>query len=264
LKNWFFFLFFFFIWNNTVFVRGRSVLPIVSLWELSLGKGPNKKSKCLIKSIAELNKAALLPFCSCRNLENWGFSIEVLWRECPFILAAATMPYPKGNAGCLSFSWAQGETKVSLHKRGNPESWSFQSSLECVNPTMWCRSCPQRELWYRAVVLPGSKQRWQVCCLRNTSLENGIWESSLHKASLDHPGGRPRMYKGTQWGAGTDLVRLQFFRLVRTQVQIQAHPRRQNGTLNTSQRPLVTAFWGEAVSLRFREQGRSTVLCKSV
>jgi hypothetical protein len=41
-------------------------------------------------------------------------------------------------------------------------------------------------------------------------------------------------------------------------------PRRQKGRLITSQRLLVTTDWGEAVSLRFRGQGRSSVLCKCV
>jgi hypothetical protein len=54
------------------------------------------------------------------------------------------------------------------------------------------------------------------------------------------------------------------YQTVRTQVQTQTCLRRQKGRLITSQRPLITTFWGETVSLRFREWGGSTVLCESV
>jgi hypothetical protein len=81
------------------------------------------------------------------------------------------------------------------------------------------------------------------------------------------------------WGASLRLVKAsdaqqnpvrhrnqldKLIRLTRIWVQIQASPRRQKGRLITSQRLLVTTFWGEAVSLRFREQVRSTVLCENV
>jgi hypothetical protein len=51
-------------------------------------------------------------------------------------------------------------------------------------------------------------------------------------------------------------------RLGKTQVQIWVCPRRQKWRLITSQRLLVTTFWGEAMSLRFRERGRSTCYAK--
>jgi hypothetical protein len=52
----------------------------------------------------------------------------------------------------------------------------------------------------------------------------------------------------------------------KTQVQIQACLRRQKGSLIKSQNrdTLVPTFWGETMSLRFREQCGSTVLCESV
>jgi hypothetical protein len=62
----------------------------------------------------------------------------------------------------------------------------------------------------------------------------------------------PWMHNGTHWDSRTKLVTLLFI-LVRTQVWIQACLRRQKGRLNTSQRILVTACWGETVSLRFRK-----------
>jgi hypothetical protein len=67
-----------------------------------------------------------------------------------------------------------------------------------------------------------------------------------------------------QWNTVRHRKGAPLIRLVRTQVQIQSCLSRQKGRLITSQRLLVTAFWGEAMSLRFREWGRSTVLCKSV
>jgi hypothetical protein len=54
------------------------------------------------------------------------------------------------------------------------------------------------------------------------------------------------------------------FVLVRTQVQIQACLRRQKERLITSQRPLLTTYWGETVSLRFREWGGSVVMQENV
>jgi hypothetical protein len=80
-------------------------------------------------------------------------------------------------------------------------------------------------------------------------------------------GWRPRMHNGTHWGAGTSEGRWALFiRLVRTQVQMQACPRRQKGSLITTQwDTLVTTFlWGETVSLRFREQYGSMVLYESI
>jgi hypothetical protein len=74
-------------------------------------------------------------------------------------------------------------------------------------------------------------------------------------------GWRPWMHNGTWWGTGTSLE-APLIRLLRTWVQIQTCLRRQKGWLITSQKLLVTAFWGEALSLSFRE--RNTVLCKSV
>jgi hypothetical protein len=71
-------------------------------------------------------------------------------------------------------------------------------------------------------------------------------------------GWRPQIHNGTCWGAETSERReAPLVRLVRTRVQIQVCLRRQKGRLITSQRLLVTTFWGEAMSLRFREQGRS-------
>jgi hypothetical protein len=64
---------------------------------------------------------------------------------------------------------------------------------------------------------------------------------------------------GTSEGRGAPLVRL-----VRTRVQIQACLRRLKGRLITSQRPLLTTFRGETMSLRFREQDGSTVLGESM
>jgi hypothetical protein len=74
----------------------------------------------------------------------------------------------------------------------------------------------------------------------------------------------PWMHNGTQWGTGTSEGRgASFIRLVRTQVQIQACPRRQKERLITSQRLLVTTSNpGETVSLRFRKWGGSTVPCE--
>jgi hypothetical protein len=72
------------------------------------------------------------------------------------------------------------------------------------------------------------------------------------------------LHKGTWKASETDLE-AQLIRLVRTQVQIQACLRRQKESLiNSQQDTLVTTFWGETMSVRFREQGRSTMLCESV
>jgi hypothetical protein len=97
------------------------------------------------------------------------------------------------------------------------------------------------------------------------------WRS--HQVPMDslicsiHPSGelalRPWMHKGTHWGEGTNLGALLFV-LVRTWVQIQACLRRQKGSLITSKRPLVTACWGETMSLWFKEWDGSIVPYKSV
>jgi hypothetical protein len=47
------------------------------------------------------------------------------------------------------------------------------------------------------------------------------------------------------------------FRLVRTQVRIQACHRRQKKRLITSQRSLITTFLGKTVFLRFREHSKT-------
>jgi hypothetical protein len=73
----------------------------------------------------------------------------------------------------------------------------------------------------------------------------------------------PQKHKGTHWGTGTNLG-ASLFILEGIGVQIQTCLRRQKGSLITSQRPLVTACWGETLSLRFRERGRSIVPCGSV
>jgi hypothetical protein len=68
----------------------------------------------------------------------------------------------------------------------------------------------------------------------------------------------PRIHKVTHWGAGTNLG-APLFVLVRTQVWIQACFRRQNRSLITYQRLLVTASWSGTMSLWFKD--RVEVLC---
>jgi hypothetical protein len=86
-------------------------------------------------------------------------------------------------------------------------------------------------------------------------------EEGIHPPS--DLGWRSRMHDGTQWGEVTNLEAL-LVRLVKTWVEIQACLRRQTGRLITSQRQIVTTFWGETVSLRLREWGASTVLCEVI
>jgi hypothetical protein len=77
-------------------------------------------------------------------------------------------------------------------------------------------------------------------------------------------GGKFQLPKGTWKGSKTNLGAL-LIRLVRIQVQIQACIRKLKGRLITSQRhPSNTLFGDETMSFRFKEQGRSTVLCESV
>jgi hypothetical protein len=94
-------------------------------------------------------------------------------------------------------------------------------------------------------------------------IDSLIWRGICLPGKL---GTGPWMYNRTQWGTGTSEGRgTWLIRLVRTQVWIQACLRRQKGRLITSQRPLVTTSnHGETMSLRFWEQGGSTVLCESV
>jgi hypothetical protein len=69
-------------------------------------------------------------------------------------------------------------------------------------------------------------------------------------------------HKGTWKGSGTNLGAL-VTRMVGTQLQIQACLRRQKQRLITSQRHLSKALLGGAtMSFRFKERGRSIVLCE--
>jgi hypothetical protein len=85
-----------------------------------------------------------------------------------------------------------------------------------------------------------------------------------------HPPGESgwgsQMHSRTQWGTGTSKGRgALLIRLVRTLVQIQACPRRQKGSLITSQWDiLVTIIFGVKSCLSFREQYGSMVLYERI
>jgi hypothetical protein len=109
--------------------------------------------------------------------------------------------------------------------------------------------------------LPGLWRWWFVTSLVARRRSHQAPTDSLIQRGI-HPHGklgwRPHMHNGTQWGAGTSEGRGAVpVRLVRIQVWIQAYLRSQKGRPINSQRPLVTAFWGETVSLRLREWGKS-------
>jgi hypothetical protein len=112
-----------------------------------------------------------------------------------------------------------------------------------------------------------------------SELGRGPWiHSRTHQAPMDsliqrgiHPPGEsgwgPQIHNEIQEGIGTSKGKgAPLIRLVRTQVQIQACPRKQKESLITSQWDiLVTAIlWEETMSLRFREQYGSTVLYDSI
>jgi hypothetical protein len=151
---------------------------------------------------------------------------------------------------------------------------SAESLLGCLinllsESFVWARLPHSGDLWL-------GFRGWCFHLLVTSSASPACWEGCPCQAPLDlliwgegdsllvSWGGEFQLHKGTWKGSGTNLG-TPLTRLVKTQVQIQACLRRQKESLINSQRDtLVTAFWGEIMSLRFREWGGSTVLCESV
>jgi hypothetical protein len=104
---------------------------------------------------------------------------------------------------------------------------------------------------------------WTTRRSHQVPMDSLIWRK-IHPAG--ESGWGPRMHNRTQWGTGTSKGRgAPLIRLVRTQVQIQACPRRQKGNLITSQWDiLVTTIFGVKPCLSGSGSGMEVQCCMRV